>query len=124
MAQILAVDDSRAIRQMMSWVLGEAGHTVTVAEDGVEGLEAARSGDFDLVITDVHMPNMSGIELIEHLRELPDYRFRPLLVLTTDGSTEMKQKGRAAGATGWILKPVEPETLTKTTERVLGVEAA
>jgi Response regulator containing CheY-like receiver domain and AraC-type DNA-binding domain len=76
------------------------------------------------VITDIHMPNMGGIELVESLRDLPAYRFRPLLVLTTDGSTEMKERGRAAGATGWILKPVKPETLIRTTERVLGAAVA
>ncbi len=124
MALILAVDDSRAIRQMMEWVLSEAGHAVTVAEDGVQGLGIARETAFDLVITDIHMPNMGGIELVESLRDLPAYRFRPLLVLTTDGSTEMKERGRAAGATGWILKPVKPETLIRTTERVLGAAVA
>ncbi|MEM6708448.1 MAG: response regulator [Pseudomonadota bacterium] len=120
MAKILAVDDSPAIRLMVSSVLKKAGHEVTSAEDGVEASRVADGDAFELVITDVHMPNMNGIELIQCLRGKSAYRHTPLLVLTTESSQEMKQRGRAAGATGWIVKPFDPASLVNAVSRVLG----
>lgn len=120
MAKILAVDDSPAIRRMVASVLRNAGHEITSAEDGVEGASVADSDSFELVITDVHMPNMNGIELIRVLRDKPAYRHTPLLVLTTESSTEMKQQGRSAGATGWIVKPFNPDSLVAAVSKVLG----
>lgn len=120
MASILVVDDSLSIRELLGMTLREAGHVVDAAEDGASGFEFARSGDYQLVITDINMPEMGGLELIENLRRLADYRFRPILVLTTEASQEMKDRGRAAGATGWLVKPFDPTRLLDVVARVLG----
>jgi two-component system chemotaxis response regulator CheY len=117
--RILVVDDSTTMRQMVSFTLAEAGHEVTEASDGVRGLEAAKSGKFDLVITDVNMPAMNGIDLVKSLRELPEFKFTPILVLTTESGQEVKSRGREAGATGWIVKPFSPEVLIQTLKKVL-----
>jgi two-component system chemotaxis response regulator CheY len=115
------VDDSASMRQMVSLTLQSAGHDVVSAIDGVEGLAKAAIGEpVDLVITDVNMPNMDGITLVRELRRLPQYQGVPLLVLTTEASSEKKQEGRAAGATGWIVKPFDPERLLATIQKVLG----
>ncbi len=102
MASILAVDDSASMRQMVSFTLKSAGHSVTEAEDGVVALNLAKSGSYDLVLTDVNMPNMDGISLISELRRLPSYKFTPLLMLTTESGSDKKMQGKNAGATGWI----------------------
>ncbi len=120
MASILAVDDSASMRQMVSFTLKGAGYEVVEAADGVEALNIAKSRSVNLVITDVNMPNMDGITLIKELRGLPNYKFTPLLMLTTESSPEKKQQGKAAGATGWIVKPFNPEQLISTIKRVLG----
>lgn len=120
MASILAVDDSPSMRQMVAFTLKGAGYQVIEAIDGDEALNYARSRDVNLVITDVNMPNMDGISLIKALRSLPGYRFTPLLMLTTESSSEKKQQGKAAGATGWIVKPFNPEQLLNTVKKVLG----
>lgn len=119
-ASILAVDDSPSMRQMVSFTLQSAGYDVVIANDGVEALEIAeKSPDINLVLTDVNMPNMDGITLVKHLRNLEDYKFKPILVLTTESSTEKKMMGKNAGATGWIVKPFDPEQLLNTLRRVL-----
>ncbi len=120
MASILAVDDSASMRQMVSFTLKGAGYDVIEAADGVEALSIARGKGVNLVITDVNMPNMDGISLIKQLRMLPSYRFTPLLMLTTESSPEKKQQGKAAGATGWIVKPFNPDQLLNTVKKVLG----
>ncbi|MFS8607743.1 MAG: response regulator [Gammaproteobacteria bacterium] len=120
MAKILAVDDSASLRQMVSFTLKEAGHEVVEAADGVEALELARSAPADLVISDVNMPRMDGISLVRELRGLPEYKFTPILLLTTETSDAKKQEGKAAGATGWLVKPFDPEALLTTIKRVLG----
>jgi two-component system chemotaxis response regulator CheY len=108
------------MRQMVGLTLKSAGHEVVSAVDGVDGLAKASSGaPVDLVITDVNMPNMDGITLVRELRRLPQYQGVPLLVLTTEASTEKKQEGRAAGATGWIVKPFDPARLLATVQKVL-----
>lgn len=117
---ILAVDDSASMRQMVSFTLKGAGYDVVEAGDGVEALTIAKGKSVNLVITDVNMPNMDGISLIKELRALPSYKFTPLLMLTTESSTEKKQQGKAAGATGWIVKPFNPEQLLNTVKKVLG----
>lgn len=119
MASILAVDDSTSMRQMVSFTLKGAGYEVVEASDGVEALNIAKTRGFDMVITDVNMPNMDGITLIGELRGLASYKFTPLLMLTTESSPEKKQQGRAAGATGWIVKPFNPEQLLGTVKKVL-----
>ena len=120
MARILAVDDSAAMRQMVGITLSGAGHEVEQAADGCEALRKAEAVRFDLVITDVNMPNMDGITLVRELRGLDSYKFVPLLVLTTEATTERKQAGKAAGATGWLVKPFNPERLLATINKVLG----
>jgi len=120
MASILAVDDSPSMRQMVAFTLKGTGYQVIEAVDGEEALNYAKSRNVNLVITDVNMPNMDGISLIKALRSLPGYRFTPLLMLTTESSSEKKQQGKAAGATGWIVKPFNPEQLLSTVKKVLG----
>jgi two-component system chemotaxis response regulator CheY len=119
MARILTVDDSPSMRQMVSVALQQAGHDVASASDGVEALKIAGDEHFDLVITDVNMPNMDGIALVRELRSLAGYEFTPLLVLTTEATPERKQAGRDAGATGWLVKPFNPDRLIATVSRVL-----
>jgi two-component system chemotaxis response regulator CheY len=99
--------------------LTQAGFSVLEASDGQEALDLARTKGADLVITDVNMPRMDGITLVQELRQLGSYRFTPILVLTTESTPEMKAKGKAAGATGWIVKPFSPEKLLETVNKVL-----
>jgi two-component system chemotaxis response regulator CheY len=117
--RILTVDDSAAMRQMVEVTLTSAGYDVAQAKDGREALDIAHNTRFDLVITDVNMPEMDGLTLVRELRGLPSYRHTPLLVLTTEGTTERKMEGREAGATGWIVKPFNPEKLLATVAKVL-----
>jgi len=117
---ILAVDDSASIRQMVSFILKSADFNVVQAVDGVDGLEKAKTNAVDLVLTDQNMPNMDGITLISELRALDSYKKVPMLVLTTESSDEMKMKSKAAGATGWLVKPVDPELLVNVINKVLG----
>lgn len=120
MAKLLIVDDSTMLRDMLNYTLNEGGYSdVTEGVDGVDGLAKAKANDFDLVITDVNMPNMDGLTLISELRKLPQYAKKPILVLTTERSDEMKAKGKAAGATGWIVKPFVPDQLLKAVNIVL-----
>jgi two-component system chemotaxis response regulator CheY len=121
---ILAVDDSPSMRQMVGQTLRAAGYDVIEAADGVEALELARGRVVDLVITDVNMPNMDGITLVAQLRALPTYRLVPLLLLTTESSPERKAQGKQAGATGWMVKPFNPDQLLATLARVLGPRLA
>ncbi|WP_276784966.1 response regulator [Thalassolituus oleivorans] len=120
MASILAVDDSASMRQMVAFTLKGAGYQVKEASDGVEALAIAKQQKFDLVLTDVNMPNMNGIELVQQLRQLDDFKFTPMLMLTTESAGDMKMQGKQAGATGWIVKPFNPEQLLSTIKRVLG----
>lgn len=119
LANILIVDDSAVMRQMVSHTLTDAGHQVTVANDGQQALTIASKQKFELVITDVNMPVMDGLTLIRELRALPEYQFTPLLTLTTESGAEKKLRGKAAGATGWIVKPFNPEQLLGVIQRVL-----
>ena len=120
MAKLLIVDDSTMLRDMLNYALNEGGYTdVTEAVDGVDGLAKAKSADFDLIITDVNMPNMDGLTLIGELRKISLYSKKPILVLTTERSDEMKARGKAAGATGWIVKPFVPDQLLKAVNIVL-----
>jgi two-component system chemotaxis response regulator CheY len=120
MAKILIVDDSNMLRDMLKYALVDGGYSdITEAVDGVDGLAKANSTNFDLVITDINMPNMNGFELIEKLRAMAIYKTKPLLVLTTERSDEMKTRGKQVGATGWIVKPFLPEQLLKAVNIVL-----
>lgn len=120
MASILAVDDSASIRAMVAMTLRSAGHEVTSARDGLAAL-ALVGRDWDLVLADLNMPHMDGVALIQELRARPRSRFMPILMLTTDESVERKQAAREAGATGWIVKPFDPDQLIATVNRVLGL---
>lgn len=117
---ILTVDDSASIRQMVSFTLKDAGYTVTEAVDGQDGLDKARSGRFNLIFTDQNMPRMDGLTLIKQLRGLPQYQTVPILMLTTESSDSMKSQGRAAGATGWLVKPFDPQKLLEVVRKVIG----
>ena len=116
---ILVVDDSASIRDMVSFTLDSAGYESHVSSDGVEALEFARNHTVRAVVTDINMPNMDGIVLITELRKLDHYKYTPILVLTTESGVGKKLTGKAAGATGWIVKPFEPEGLLKTIRRIL-----
>jgi two-component system, chemotaxis family, chemotaxis protein CheY len=120
MTTILAVDDSASMREMVSYTLKSAGFDVVSACDGQEALNIARTRSFDLVLTDVHMPVMDGLSLVKELRQLATGKFTPILILTTETSTEKKREGKDAGATGWIVKPFNPDQLLATIKKVLG----
>jgi len=120
MSRILAVDDSASMRQMVTFTLKSAGFDVAEAEDGQAALDLAKTEKFRLVLADVNMPRMDGITLVKNLRTLADYKFTPLLMLTTESTPEKKMEGKAAGATGWLVKPFNPEQLVATVQRVLG----
>lgn len=108
---ILVIDDSTSMRELLNAALTSAGYTVTLAADGDEGLEHALAQRFDLVLTDQYMPRMSGLALIGQLRANRAYAGTPILVLTTESDETFKAAVRDAGATGWIEKPVDPEVL-------------
>jgi two-component system chemotaxis response regulator CheY len=118
-ATILAVDDSASMRQMVSFTLKGAGYNVVEAVDGVDALNKAKAQSFDCIVTDVNMPNKDGIALIKDLRSLPNYKFTPMLMLTTESGMDKKQQGKEAGATGWIVKPFNPDQLLKTIKKVM-----
>jgi two-component system chemotaxis response regulator CheY len=119
MKRVLTVDDSSSIRQMVSFTLRGAGYEVTEAVDGREGLAMSGSGKFDLVVTDLNMPDMDGIQMITAVRKLPGYAFTPILMLTTESQAEKKDAGRKAGATGWIVKPFSPDQLIAVARKLI-----
>lgn len=119
MTRILAVDDSPSMRDMVRIALTGAGFDVTQAADGQQALDLARKSAFDLVLSDVNMPVMDGIALIRALRAEATYRHTPILMLTTESSLDRKKEGKEAGATGWIVKPFNPDQLLNTIARVL-----
>ena len=119
-ARILVVDDSASMRQMVSFALTSAGFAVEEAEDGAVALGRAKGQRFNAVVTDVNMPNMDGVALISALRQDPKWRAVPILMLTTESSDEMKNKGRAAGANGWLVKPFDPQRLIEVVKKVIG----
>ncbi|MBZ5763455.1 response regulator [Rhizobium sp. VS19-DR104.2] len=119
-AKILTVDDSASIRMTTKISLSNAGYTVTEAVDGSDGLAKAKSGSFDLIITDLNMPVMDGLTMIEELRKLPEHMGVPIIFLTTESDADLKARAKAAGATGWLTKPFDPENLIKITRKVLG----
>lgn len=120
MATILAVDDSASMRQMVTFTLKGAGYDVQEACDGSEALEIAKQQKFDLVLSDVNMPVMDGIAFVTELRKLSEYKFVPVLMLTTESAGDKKMEGKKAGATGWIIKPFNPDQLLNTIKKVLG----
>jgi two-component system chemotaxis response regulator CheY len=119
MKQILTVDDSASIRQMVSFTLTKAGYQVVEAVDGKDGLAKAGKQKFDMIITDLNMPNMDGIQMMTGIRGLPGYGFTPILMLTTESQVEKKDAGRKAGATGWIVKPFNADQLIAVVQKLV-----
>ncbi|WP_407049776.1 response regulator [Methyloraptor flagellatus] len=116
--RVLAVDDSKTMRDMVAFTLRGAGFDVLEAEDGVRALSVLSSQSVDLVITDINMPNMDGVTLVRQLRAKPNFKSTPILILTTEGGEDKKADGRAAGATGWIVKPFAPDKLLQVVNKV------
>ena len=118
--KLLIVDDSTMLRDMLSYALSEGGYSdITECFDGVDGLDKAKLTKYDLIISDINMPNMDGLTMIKEIRQLTEYKKTPILVLTTERSDEIKKKGKSAGATGWIVKPFVPDQLLKAVNIVL-----
>lgn len=122
-AHILAIDDSRTIRTLLTVALENAGFRVTTAVDGVEGVAKFQETDADLVITDVNMPNKDGFGVIKDIRQGSINKAVPVLVLTTESGAALKERARAAGATGWIVKPFDDEALITVIRRLTGQAA-
>lgn len=117
---IMVVDDSSAIRQSITFVLEQAGYEVVQAQDGTDAVSKLAGRTFDLVISDVNMPHMDGIALTRYIRQSATHKFVPILMLTTESQTEKMQEGKAAGATGWIVKPFETEKLLSVVKKLVG----
>lgn len=115
---ILTVDDSASMRQMVRMTLTDAGYTAIEASDGKDALTKLGQ-KVDMVITDLNMPNMNGIELVRQLRTLPAHKFTPIVLLTTESQEEKKKEGKAAGATGWIVKPFKADQLLAVVTKLL-----
>ncbi|MCT8001240.1 response regulator [Sphingomonas sanguinis] len=118
-ASILTVDDSASLRMAIRIALTGAGYAVTEAADGAEGLAKASATRFDLIVTDLNMPNMDGLEMIRALRQQPSQAGVPIIFLTTESDDAMKAQAKAAGATGWLVKPFQPEQLIRVAQKVL-----
>ena len=117
---ILAVDDSSSIRVALKTALAGAGFAVTEAANGAEGISKAKAGHFDLIVTDLNMPIMDGLTMIEELRKSPAHMGVPIIFLTTESDAGLKQRAKAAGATGWLTKPFDPAQIVKIVKKVLG----
>ena len=119
-ARILTVDDSASIRLTTNVALSGAGYSVTEAVNGVEGIQKATSAAYDLIVTDLNMPVMDGLTMIRELRKIPSQMGIPIIFLTTESDGSIKEQAKAAGATGWLTKPFDPENLVKIVRKVLG----
>ena len=119
MKRILTVDDSASVRQMVSFTSRKADYEVVEAVDGKDGLAKVSSGKFDLIVTDLNMPHVDGIQMITAVRKLPGYSFIPILMLTTESQAEKKDAGRKAGATGWIVKPFNADQLIAVVQKLV-----
>ncbi|MGE4319344.1 MAG: response regulator [Deferribacterales bacterium] len=117
---ILTVDDSSSIRQMVKFTLSREGYSVIEASDGRDALNKITGTKIDMVVTDLNMPNMDGIELIRALRAKQEFRFTPIIMLTTESQDSKKSEGKVAGATGWIVKPFQQEQLIAVAKKVMG----
>ncbi len=118
--RVLIVDDSSAIRKSVSFILDQAGYAVVAAEDGLDALSRLDGASFDLIVTDVNMPNLDGIGLVKKVREQPAYKYTPIVVLTTESQGSKMEEGKAAGATGWIVKPFDADKLLAVVKRLIG----
>ena len=117
---IMTVEDSTCLREMISFVIKEAGYNVVEAKDGKDALTKLNGSPLDMVITDLNMPLMNGIELTKSLRSTQSYKFIPIVFLTTESQIQKKEAAKEAGATAWIVKPFKPEQLLKVIKKVLG----
>ncbi|HKL41117.1 MAG TPA: response regulator [Clostridia bacterium] len=120
--RVLILDDSRTIRTSVKYTLQKSGYEILLAENGVEGLEVLKENNSrkdrpQMIITDINMPKMNGIEFIKEVKKNREFKFIPILVLTTESQAEMKNKGKEAGAAGWLVKPFSPEQLTGVVKR-------
>lgn len=118
MVKILYIDDASSMRKLVKMVLGSK-FDLTMCEDGQQGLEAIQKEKFDLIISDINMPVMNGLEFLENARKEAEYKFTPILMMTTEASQEMKVQGKKLGATGWIVKPFDPAKLPKIINKLL-----
>ena len=118
--KVLSVDDSASVRQMVTFALEAAGYKTAQAADGKEALNLLKAGPVDMIITDLNMPNLNGIELIRQVRALPGFKFVPIILLTTESEDAKKAEGKAAGATGWIVKPFNQDQLLAVVKKLLG----
>ena len=116
---IMTVDDSSSLRQMVGLVLRSASYEVIEAVDGVNALSKLKGQEVNLFLVDVNMPNMGGLELTRQLRAIPQYKFIPIVLLTTESSADKKQEGKAAGASAWIIKPFDPDQLLAVVKKVM-----
>ena len=119
MKRIMTIDDSPSLRQMVALTLENAGYEVVEASDGRDAVAKLGGREYHLFVTDLNMPGIDGIELTRMLRSMPEYRFVPIVLLTTESNQEKKMQGKAAGATGWIVKPFQPADLLATVKRVM-----
>jgi len=115
----LVVDDSTSMRQMVAFVLQQGGFTVVEGANGQEALDKLTGQPVNLIVTDLNMPVMDGMTFIRKVRARPQHRFTPILMLTTESQEAMKLEGKAAGATGWIVKPFDPQKLLAVVDRVV-----
>jgi two-component system chemotaxis response regulator CheY len=122
--RILTVDDSPTIRKMIEMTVKSAGHDCVEAADGQAALDLLKTCSVDLIVSDINMPNVNGIELTRRLRALPKFAATPIILLTTESDPEKKNEGKAAGATGWIVKPFKQEQLLAVIAKVLPAAAA
>ncbi len=116
---IMVVDDSSSVRQMITFTLEGAGYHAVEAKDGQEGLEKLESLTVDMIITDLNMPNMDGNAFIKAVKAMPEYKYLPIIVLTTESDASKKQAAKEAGATGWITKPFKPDQLLGIVKKVM-----
>ena len=119
MKRVMTIDDSPSLRQMVALTLESAGYEVIEACDGKDAISKLSGREYHLFLTDLNMPGMDGIELTRKLRSMPEYKFVPVVLLTTESQQEKKMQGKAAGATGWIVKPFQPQDLLATVKRVV-----
>ena len=119
MKKIMTVDDSASLRQMVTFVLRDGGYQIVEAVDGVDALSKLKGQEIDLFLSDVNMPNMDGLELTRQIRAMAQYKFVPIILLTTESHAEKKQQGKAAGATAWIVKPFTPDQLLAVVKKVM-----
>lgn len=118
MKRVMTVDDSATVRQVLKMALEDCDYEVVEANNGREALKKIETEKLDLLITDLNMPTMDGIELIKMVRKSPGYRFLPIIMLTTESQPEKKKEGKAAGASGWITKPFKPQQLLSVVKMV------